>query len=123
MTSLSAPRGVSSEEWARLTPFQQQVYRAICRIPGGRVRSYQWVAEAIGRPGTARAIGNALHRNPFAPTVPCHRVVRSDGSLGGFATGPAKKRALLEQEGWRGAAGQRRRITARKKTKRSYRVC
>ena len=96
-----APPGVPREAWARLTAFQRQVYRAICRIPRGQTRSYQWVAARIGRPRAARAVGTALHRNPFAPNVPCHRVVRADGSLGGYARGPAKKHALLRQEGWR----------------------
>ena len=95
---LTPPRGVSAVAWGRLTLFQQQVYRAIYRIPKGQTRSYCWVARQIGNPAAARAVGNALNRNPFAPLVPCHRVVRSDGSLGGFAGGPSKKRRLLEAE-------------------------
>lgn len=87
----------------RLTPFQQLVYRVICRIPKGQVRSYAWVARRIGRPGAARAVGNALNRNPFMPQVPCHRVVRTDGSLGGYAGGLAKKRLLLRREGCKSA--------------------
>ena len=94
----AAPRGVPAAAWARLTDFQRRVYAAICRIPPGETRSYQWVAERIGRPRAARAVGNALHRNPFALKIPCHRVVRADGSLGGYAGGPAKKRALLHAE-------------------------
>ncbi len=89
------PSCVSQHAWAQLTPFQQHVYRAVCQIPPGATRSYQWVAEAIGRPTAARAVGQALARNPFAPHVPCHRVVRSDGSWGGYRDGPAKKRRLL----------------------------
>ena len=100
---LSPPRGVSRAAWNRLTLFQQHVYRAICRIPRVKTRSYQWVARRIGRPRAARAIGNALHRNPFAPRVPCHRVVRSDGTLGGYSNGIIRKRALLQAEGWRRA--------------------
>lgn len=92
------PRGIAPDAWARLTPFQQAVYRAVRRIPKGQTRSYQWVAKAIGRPRAARAVGNALHANPFAPTVPCHRVIRADGTLGGYATGPSKKRVLLRRE-------------------------
>jgi len=99
------PPGITPEAWARLTDFQRRVYAAICRIPPGETRSYQWVAERIGRPRAARAVGHALHRNPFAPTVPCHRVVRADGSLGGYAGGLAKKRELLHAE--------RRRVLAR----------
>jgi O-6-methylguanine DNA methyltransferase len=81
-----------------LTPFQQAVYRAVCHIPKGQTRSYQWVARRIGRPRAVRAVGNALRRNPFAPLVPCHRVVRSDGSLGGFMRGVDAKRRLLDAE-------------------------
>ena len=97
--SLSVPRGVSRQAWKRLRPFQQAVYRATCRIPRGQTRSYQWVAQAIGRPKAARAVGRALRDNPFAPTVPCHRVIRSTGALGGFVRGEAAKRRLLAAEG------------------------
>lgn len=64
----------------------------------GEVRSYKWVAAKIGRPRAYRAVGSALNKNPFAPYVPCHRVVRSDGSLGGFARGAAAKNKLLRRE-------------------------
>ena len=83
------------------TRFEEQVYAIVRRIPKGRTRSYRWVAERLGNPALARAVGNALHHNPFAPKVPCHRVVRADGSLGGYAGGPSKKRRLLQREGWR----------------------
>ncbi len=96
--SLPPPSRVALARWAQLTRFQQQVYRVVCRIPRGETRSYRWVAQQISSPAAARAVGNALNRNPFAPLVPCHRVVRSDGSLGGFAGGPSKKRRLLEAE-------------------------
>ena len=96
----AVPRGVSRKAWARLTDFQRRVYRIIRRIPRGQVRSYQWVAEQIGQPRAARAVGMALRCNPFAPKIPCHRVVRSNGSLGGYSGGLVKKRALLLQEGW-----------------------
>ena len=95
---MTCPTGISQGEWVRLTRFQQSVYRAVCQIPKGQTRSYQWVARRIGRPLAARAVGNALHGNPFAPFVPCHRVVRSDGSLGGFAKGLEAKRRLLNAE-------------------------
>ena len=81
------------------TAFEKRVYAVVRGIPKGETRTYQWVAEQIGRPTAARAVGNALRRNPYAPHVPCHRVIRSDGSLGGFAKGPARKRALLRSEG------------------------
>jgi len=98
MSRLQAPRGIPPEAWKLATEFQRRVYRAVCRIPAGQTRSYRWVAERLGRPAAARAVGQALHRNPFAPLVPCHRVIRSDGSLGGFAGGAAKKRRLLAAE-------------------------
>ena len=100
------------------TRFEEQVYAVVRRIPKGQTRSYRWVAERLGNPALARAVGNALNRNPYAasvrlrsgrrpersrgtPLVPCHRVVKSDGSLGGFAKGPAAKAALLKREGCR----------------------
>ena len=82
------------------TPFEQHVYRIISRIPAGQTRSYGWVAERLGKPGAARAVGQALKRNPCAPKVPCHRVVRSDGELGGYSAtgGLRRKRELLAKE-------------------------
>jgi O-6-methylguanine DNA methyltransferase len=84
--------------WTQASEFDRLVYRAICGIRPGETRSYQWVAERIGHPRAARAVGNALRRNPFAPRVPCHRVIRADGRLGGYAKGRARKAALLAQE-------------------------
>ena len=95
------PRGVNSAEWRKLTVFQQTVYLCICRIRPGQTRSYQWVAKQIGKPRAARAVGNALNQNPFAPRIPCHRVLRSNGMLGGYARGPRRKRLLLHKEGWK----------------------
>ncbi|OGS63640.1 MAG: 6-O-methylguanine DNA methyltransferase [Elusimicrobia bacterium RIFOXYB2_FULL_62_6] len=78
------------------TPFQRAVWRACMAIPAGETRSYGWIARRIGRPGAARAVGSALGKNPFAPAVPCHRVISSDGSLGGFsAPGGLKTKARL----------------------------
>jgi len=79
--------------------FEKAVYRAISGLPAGEVRSYKWVAERIGRPGACRAVGNALNKNPYPKTIPCHRVIRSDGSIGGFARGSRAKRKLLLSEG------------------------
>ncbi|MBP8004953.1 MAG: MGMT family protein, partial [Elusimicrobia bacterium] len=62
--------------------FYQAVWKACAEIPAGEVRTYGWLAARIGRPGAARAVGTALGANPFAPVVPCHRVVRSDGGMG-----------------------------------------
>jgi O-6-methylguanine DNA methyltransferase len=81
------------------TSFTQSVLKAIQRIPAGKVATYRQVALAVGKPAAVRAVGNALHSNPDAPVVPCHRVVRSDGSLGGYAFGSRRKIALLADEG------------------------
>ena len=120
------------------TPFEERVYRVVRRIPAGSTRTYRWVAEQLGDPSLARAVGNALNRNPCLrrdvrrrgrqayateagtaaegrgrrrqcrsaradrpPQVPCHRVIKSDGTLGGFAWGPKKKRRMLQDEGVR----------------------
>ncbi len=98
-----APKHISKEEWKQLTHFTQRVYLAALRIPKGQTRSYRWMAKDSGNPKAMRAVGNALHRNPFAPVIPCHRVVKADGTLGGYAHGTARKRVLLRQEGWVGA--------------------
>lgn len=78
--------------------FNEKVWALTARIPAGKVVTYGQIAEALGSKG-CRAVGNALNRNPYAPAVPCHRVVGSDGSLTGFAGGLEKKRKLLEEEG------------------------
>jgi len=81
-----------------LTAFQESVLAAVRDIPFGDVRTYRQVARGIGRPESVRAVGNALHRNPFPLVVPCHRVVREGGDLGGFACGVEMKRRLLALE-------------------------
>ncbi|MCK5214186.1 MAG: MGMT family protein [Candidatus Omnitrophica bacterium] len=83
-----------------LTPFQWQVLKATLEIPLGETRSYKWVARRIGKPGSARAVGQALCRNPYPLIIPCHRVIRSDGSLGGYAgkMGPKKARLLKREK-------------------------
>ncbi len=80
------------------TPFQREVWEAPRLIPYGETRSYLWVAEQIKKPGAARAVGQALGRNPLAIIVPCHRVVASDGGLGGFGGGLEVKKHLLYLE-------------------------
>ena len=81
------------------TPFQRKVWKAITRIPYGRVRSYQWVAMRVGGKQYARAVGMALGANPVPIVVPCHRIVSQAGSLGGFSCGLPLKRRLLNLEG------------------------
>lgn len=81
------------------SPFYQSVWLAMLQIPRGKVSTYGEIARAIGNPRAARAIGGACNQNPFAPDVPCHRIVSSDGKLGGYAHGSAKKIALLKKEG------------------------
>jgi O-6-methylguanine DNA methyltransferase len=90
--------GVSFEGHG-LSRFETAVLRQTAEIPPGEVRPYAWVAAAIGQPGAVRAVGRALGRNPVPLLIPCHRVVRTDGTLGGYALGPACKRALLAAEG------------------------
>ena len=85
-------------EKTRLTNFQKRVIEAVLTIPFGQTRSYKWVAQRIGCPSGARAVGNALNKNTLAPFVPCHRVISSDGTLGGYRFGSKKKSVLLKQE-------------------------
>jgi methylated-DNA-[protein]-cysteine S-methyltransferase len=80
--------------------FVRRTLTACREIPRGRVITYGGLAAALGAPGAARAVGNAMASNPFALIIPCHRVIRSGGGIGGFGGGgPAMKRRLLEQEG------------------------
>ena len=88
------------------TPFQKQVWRALMRIPYGETRTYGEIAKIIGRPGAARAVGSACHRNPVVLLIPCHRVVGSGGDLTGFAGGIPVKARLLALEGSCGCAVQ-----------------
>ncbi len=81
--------------------FRENFYSLVSQIPKGRVSTYGLLAEALGDKIASRAVGKMLNQNPYAPKVPCHRVVRSDGTLGGFAKGEDKKEALLKKEGVR----------------------
>jgi AraC family transcriptional regulator of adaptative response/methylated-DNA-[protein]-cysteine methyltransferase len=83
----------------RGTAFQEAVWRELRKIPLGETRSYADIAAAIGEPGATRAVGTANGANPVAVLVPCHRVIRSDGTLGGYAGGLDRKRKLLAAEG------------------------
>lgn len=80
------------------TGFQVKVWELAKTIPYGECRTYAWIAEQIGDRGAARAVGNALGANPMPVIIPCHRVIRSDGKLGGFAAGLEWKIRLLELE-------------------------
>jgi methylated-DNA-[protein]-cysteine S-methyltransferase len=79
--------------------FAYKAYMAARKIPRGWVSAYSDVARAAGCPGSARAVGNALNKNSFAPDIPCHRVVKADGSVGGFNRGSAAKIRMLKSEG------------------------
>ncbi len=81
------------------TAFQQAVWRQLCAIPHGAVSNYGALAQALGKPQAARAVGAAVGRNPLSVVVPCHRVLGRDGSLTGYAGGLPRKQALLALEG------------------------
>jgi methylated-DNA-[protein]-cysteine S-methyltransferase len=89
----------SPSNGGRRQGFADRVYALCRRIPAGRVATYGRIARAMGQPGAARAVGRALHVNPHAPAVPCHRVVGADRRLTGYARGLAAKRRMLEAEG------------------------
>ena len=82
----------------RGTPFQMKVWEALLRIPSGALAGYGDVAAAIGRPGAARAVAGAVAANPVAVLIPCHRVIRQSGQIGGYAWGVARKQALIGRE-------------------------
>ncbi len=83
-----------------VSPFQKSVLEAAASIPRGQVRPYGWLAARVGRPGAARAVGSTMARNPVPLIVPCHRVVRADGTIGAYSLGgPVNKVALLDAEG------------------------
>lgn len=85
-------------DFSQVTPFRKEVYAALCTIPLGQVASYGEVAHMIGNEKASRAVGTACGRNPFPLLVPCHRVIASDGSLGGFSLDFRIKRNLLDFE-------------------------
>ncbi|MFP3278353.1 MAG: MGMT family protein [Candidatus Micrarchaeota archaeon] len=87
------------EQYA-LTNFQRAVLMEVAKIPRGKVMSYKQIAQAIGRPNAYRAVGNALKKNPLPVLFPCHRVIRANGEVGGYAFGgKSEKIRLLEREG------------------------
>ena len=84
------------------TKFQIKVWKYLITIPKGKVKTYKQVAIGINRPNSSRAVANACGKNPYAPRVPCHRVIRSDGDIGGFSGlgGKKAKKKLLKKEGF-----------------------
>lgn len=81
------------------TPFQQKVWSELLKIPKGKVCTYEYIAKRIGNPDAVRAVGSAIGKNNLPITVPCHRVIKKDGSLGGYRWGVERKRKLLKKEG------------------------
>lgn len=80
------------------TDFQQSIWRALQQVPKGKTSTYAEIAAAIGRPKAVRAVGTAIGANPIAYLIPCHRVIRSDGNIGGFRWGLECKKKMLEWE-------------------------
>jgi O-6-methylguanine DNA methyltransferase len=95
---LADPRRSPDAVHLRGTPFQVRVWLELMRIPWGEVTTYGALARTIGSPGSARAVGGAVGDNPMAIVIPCHRAVRSNGALGGYRWGVARKEALLRAE-------------------------
>src|SRR3989338_7525928 len=79
--------------------FSESVLRLAAKIPKGKVATYKRIAVALGKPKAARAVGNALHKNPHLIKIPCHRVVKSNGRIGGYALSAKRKIILLKKEG------------------------
>jgi AraC family transcriptional regulator of adaptative response/methylated-DNA-[protein]-cysteine methyltransferase len=94
----SPARGIDLPLDADGTPFQQRVWQALCEIPAGSRASYGEIAERIGAPNEAYAVGEACAANMIAVAIPCHRVVRKDGALAGYRWGFKRKRTLLDRE-------------------------
>jgi len=99
-------RDIAGERASRLqvdlrsvTPFERAVLEKAREIPRGETRPYSWIAREIGNPRAVRAVGSALAKNPVPLVIPCHRVVRADGSIGSYVFGSAAKRSLLLAEG------------------------
>ena len=84
------------------TKFQVKVWKYLSKIPPGSVKTYKEVAKILKMPNSARAVANACAKNPYPPTIPCHRVIRSDGKLGGYSGigGLKTKKKMLKKEGY-----------------------
>jgi methylated-DNA-[protein]-cysteine S-methyltransferase len=85
-------------EPAHGTEFEKKVWGTLREIPFGETRTYKWLAEKIGKPNASRAVGQALGKNPLPIILPCHRIIESDGSIGGYSGGVDIKRRLLDME-------------------------
>ena len=85
-------------DFAEGTDFEKEVWESLRQIPYGETRTYKWIAEHMGKPHASRAVGNALAKNPIPIIYPCHRIIESDGSIGGYTPGLDIKRRLLEIE-------------------------
>ncbi|HNV96715.1 MAG TPA: MGMT family protein [bacterium] len=81
-----------------MSKFSEEVYKIVSKIPKGEVMTYKEVAIAVGKPRAYRAVGNILNKN-YDPKIPCHRVIRSDGKIGGYNRGEMKKIEILRKEG------------------------
>ena len=81
-----------------MTDFERKVFRKVLKIPLGSVRTYGWVAREISSPKSFRAVANALHNNPYPIFIPCHRVVKTDGRIGGYSLGKGFKKELINLE-------------------------
>ena len=80
------------------TPFQQEVWQALCDIPYGETRTYTQMAEALGKPASVRAVASAIGKNPVLIAIPCHRIIAKNGDLSGYRDGKDRKKSLLELE-------------------------
>ena len=85
-------------DMGNLTELQRSVLTEVACIPYGKTKTYKEIAEAINRPGASRFVGNTMAKNPFPVLIPCHRVIRSDGSVGRFGGGSAMKKKMIELE-------------------------
>ncbi|NBR04446.1 MAG: MGMT family protein [Planctomycetes bacterium] len=99
LDSLYAGEKVSVNPLPKGTPFQMKVWGKLIAIPYGQIKSYKQIATEIGNPKASRAVGNACGKNPILLLIPCHRVVASDGTLGGFSASFSLKKTLLDIEG------------------------
>ena len=97
---MGKPAIIRRLERSNLTKFQKRVLAETLKIPKGETRSYKQIAEAAGRPRAYRAVGSVMKMNPFAPTIPCHRVIKSSGQLGNYSApgGTRKKMEMLKEE-------------------------